>query len=961
MQPRTPIRRLLALIFAAQMTLPGGSWSQSPAAAQQATAPAHKPSAADQRKAKTIFERGQQAENSLDWPAAFDAYKEATALVPLNATYLMRREVMRFRLVQEHTDHAERYAVAGNLAEARKELEAALALDPTYSVARERLAQFQDPPAQQPAAPPPQLAAASAEILPQPGTRDFDFRGDVLAAYQEIARQFGLVATSDPDLPSRPVRFRAKGVDFATAMKMLSEQTATFWRALDSRTFFVAADTIAKRRDFDPQVTQRISLANSATNDQMNETLRLVREIAGISHTELNIASRTLTLRDTPQKVAVAMAMIRELEQMPGEVMLEIEILALDSKIARKLGITPPSTARTLSISPADIRHLQQATTSQQLLQIVQRLFGAAVLAGAGSAFPPLIAFGGGKTTFLATLPGANADFSDTLNVVRSGRRMLLRARDGSPASFFVGDRFPISLALLSASLNPTGFTPTINSAQFPILSGGVFPRTDFAVGKGPTAVAAGDFNGDSKPDVVATNATDNTVSILLGQGNGSLATQTTFPVGNAPAGVVARDFNGDSKLDLAVVNKISNTLSILLGNGDGTFGAKTDFVTGASPVAVAAGDFSSDGIVDLAVANAADNTVSIFRGKGDGTFLARLDTPTGIGPVALASGDFNGDGKLDLVVANQIDNTISILLGNGDGTFFSKTDLPVPGGPSAVAVADLNHDGNLDILVTSATANTFTLFLGAGNGTFNSQITLATGSGPSAVLAANFGLRGFVDVVVANQKDSTISVYPGNGDGSFQNRIDLLAAAGPVALAASDLTGINRLDLLVANQTANSVSVVLNSAAAQVLATSPQSAYPASEYIELGLKVSATPRIHPGQEVTIQLKFEIRDLAGASFNGIPVISNRTIEQAVRLKEGESSIISGILDREETRAITGAPALAAAPGIGYAFGRRDTSKGDTELLIILTPVRVRLSPRVDRSVYAGKGGPAGVP
>jgi tetratricopeptide (TPR) repeat protein len=962
MQPRTPTRRLLALLFALQLVWSGVAGAQSPSPFQQAPAPARKISGADQRKAKAIFERGEQSENALDWPAAFEAYKEAVAIIPTNPTYLMRREVMRFRLVQEHTDHAERYAVAGNLAEARKELEAALALDPAYSVARERLAQFQDPPAQQPAALPPQLASAPAEIRPQPGTRDFDLRGvDAQAAYRDIARQFGVVATFDPDLPSRPVRFRAKEADFATAMKLLGEQTATFWHALDSHTFFVAADTIAKRRDFDPQITQRISLANSYSNDQMNETLRLVREIAGISHTELNVASRTLTLRDTPQKVAVAMAMLRELEQMPGEVMLEIEILVLDSKIARKLGITPPSSARAIAISPSDIRQFQQSTTSQQLLQIAQRLFGAAALAGAGGAFPPLIAFGGGKTTFLATLPGAHADFSDTLNVVRSGRRMLLRALDASPATFFIGERFPVSLALLSSSLNPTGFTPTISSSQFPILNGGVFPRTDFPVGKGPDAVVAGDFDGDSKLDVAAANATDNTVSILLGKGDGAFSNQTTFPVGNAPAALVARDFNGDGKLDLAVVNKNSNTLSIFLGNGDGTFGAGTDFVTGASPVAIAAGDFNADGFVDLAVVNQADNTVSIFLGKGNGTFFPRIDAPTGIGPVAVATGDFNGDAKLDLVVANQIDNTISILLGQGDGTFFSKTDLAVPGGPNSVAVADLNNDTHADIVVTSATTNTFTLFLGTGTGTFNSQITLATGSGPSAVVAANFGLRGFVDVVVANQTANTISVYPGNGDGSFQNRIDLLSAAGPVAMVSADLTTSNRLDLIVANQTANSVSVVLNSSAIASLATSPQSAYPASDYIDLGLRVTATPRVHPGQEVTLQLKFEIRDLAGVSFNGIPVISNRTIEQAVRLKEGESSVISGIIDREETQAIAGTPGLAAAPGVGYVFGRRDTSKGDTELLIILTPVRVRLSPRLDHSVYAGKGGTAGVP
>jgi hypothetical protein len=580
-----------------------------------------------------------------------------------------------------------------------------------------------------------------------------------------------------------------------------------------------------------------------------------------------------------------------------------------------------------------------------------------------GVTLPPVISLGGGKSTYFTTLPGAQADFSETLNLVRSGRRMLLRAQDTRPASFFVGERFPVSLALLSSSLNPVGFRPIISSGQFPTLSGSVFPRKDFTVGNGPVAVVAGDFNGDSKPDLVVANQTDNTISVLLGNGDGSFQRQTTINAGAAPSALVARDFNGDGKLDLAVVNKNDNNVSIFLGNGDGTFGAPTNFATGNSPLAIAAGDFNGDGFVDLAVVNQADNSVSILLGDGKGGFPTRVDTTVGQGPVSVAVGDFNGDNRLDVVVANQLDDTISILLGAGDGTFSSRKDLTVPSGPSAVAVANFDGDTREDIAVTSANVNRVTVLLGNGDGTFGAQIALTTGNGPSAVLAANFGLRGFTDLVVANQKDNTVSVYPGNGDATFQDRLNVPVGEGPIALAASDLTGINRLDLAVVNQTGNSVSVILNSLATSAAQASPQSAYPASEYLDLGLKVQATPRIHPDREVTLQLNFEIRDLSGVSFNGIPVISNRTMQLSARLKEDESTVISGILDREETRAITGAPALAAVPGVGALAGHRDLQKSDTELIIVITPRRVRLAPRVDHTIYAGRGQgtPTGVP
>jgi general secretion pathway protein D len=79
----------------------------------------------------------------------------------------------------------------------------------------------------------------------------------------------------------------------------------------------------------------------------------------------------------------------------------------------------------------------------------------------------------------------------------------------------------------------------------------------------------------------------------------------------------------------------------------------------------------------------------------------------------------------------------------------------------------------------------------------------------------------------------------------------------------------------------------------------------------------------------------------------------------VRLKEDESTVLSGIMDREETKSITGAPGLANIPGVSYFFSRHDTTKTDTELIIVITPRRVRLAPRVDRNIYTGRDRAAG--
>ena len=133
---------------------------------------------------------------------------------------------------------------------------------------------------------------------------------------------------------------------------------------------------------------------------------------------------------------------------------------------------------------------------------------------------------GGGLTTFLLTLPSATANFSDTLSLVKSGRQVLLRAQDGKPASFFVGDRFPITLSLLSGSIGSV-------SGVTGVPGGVTFPQTNFAVGFNPSALAANSFTGGTLPDlaVVFNDPKANTFVILQNQDNGNFLQVTPSPI----------------------------------------------------------------------------------------------------------------------------------------------------------------------------------------------------------------------------------------------------------------------------------------------------------------------------------------------------------------------------------------------------------------------------------------------
>jgi hypothetical protein len=350
---------------------------------------------------------------------------------------------------------------------------------------------------------------------------------------------------------------------------------------------------------------------------------------------------------------------------------------------------------------------------------------------------------------------------------------------------------------------------------------------------------------------------------------------------------------------------------------------------TVSGPIAITVADFNADGKPDLAIstvnqptlANPAATTgsVVVLQGVGDGTFTEVSGSPITVGklPIAIASADLDGNGTADLAVVNRTDGSVTILLNNGDGTFVAGPNSPLttPSNPTSVAIADFNQDGHADIAVTSADANTFDVFLGISAGFFTSAFQPPagpSGSSPTGIIAGSLVSGGFPDVAITN---------------------DVSGAAGDVTVVLSPATLFSSLG--------NSSAV--------------QQPYPASEYVDLGVKIKATPTLHPNNEVTLQLEFEIRALSGANVNGIPILSNRTLTQTVRVKEEEPTLIGGLTDVEDTHTITGLPGFAEIPGAGYAFGARSNSLQDTELLIVVTPRKLRAADHVTRTIYAGRG------
>ncbi len=358
------------------------------------------------------------------------------------------------------------------------------------------------------------------------------------------------------------------------------------------------------------------------------------------------------------------------------------------------------------------------------------------------------------------------------------------------------------------------------------------FVRSDIAAGfDHPIAVAVGDFNADGLQDLAVANHDSNTVSVLLGVGNGDFqeAPQSPIAVGTTPVWIAVGDFNGDGKPDLAVANVNSDTVSVLLGNGDGTFQAAQTFAVGDGPTSVTAGDFNRDGVQDLATGNWFSGDVSVLLGIGNRTFEQPASLPSGVSVISPAVGDFDGDGKLDLAVANYSNNNISVFWGNGDGTF-QQPPLIVPSGgalPNCVVVGDFNGDGKLDLAVANSgnpnlippDPGNVAVLLGNGDRTFQAPQTYAVGHTPLTVAVGDFDGDRVPDLAVANFGDSdpkvgdpgNVAVLLGNGDGTFQAPQPFAVGTNPQFVAVGDFNGDRVDDLAVANFGDKTVSVLLN------------------------------------------------------------------------------------------------------------------------------------------------------
>lgn len=285
--------------------------------------------------------------------------------------------------------------------------------------------------------------------------------------------------------------------------------------------------------------------------------------------------------------------------------------------------------------------------------------------------------------------------------------------------------------------------------------SGGFTPGQELAV-PGVLGLARGDLGGDAMPDLVMSHGDDDSITIAINDGSGTVVVDAQLPIVGAPVpagpdAIAVADFDDDGDDDVAVLGALDASAHLFAQNAGGFDEVWTGPI-GGSPGGLAAGRIGADA-PGLAIANLAGTSVAVLTYTGGG-FDTSDSVVVGAGPRGVALANLFGGGQAELVAASSDDGTVAIATGI-DGGFAGVQVLAAGPQPRALAIDDVDNDGRDDVVVSLAGANAVAVLLQIDDGVFAAAQAVATITAPGAIASADFNGDGLVDLAVASAADA--------------------------------------------------------------------------------------------------------------------------------------------------------------------------------------------------------------
>jgi general secretion pathway protein D len=402
----------------------------------------------------------------------------------MNAEYKLRAERMRYESGIMHVKQGQVALKKGDLQLALGEFQKAQLIDPSNSAADQEVqrtmeliaqGEAQSPKPVNPATPeddellagPPELKPLSREPI------NMKMTNDARVVYETIAKLAGLSVVFDPDLTAKRITIELPNVTLEQALDTVSLASKTFWKAVTPGVIFVAPDQPQKRKDLDDEVVKTFYLSNTITPQDLTEIVNGLRQLLDLHRLQQVNAQNAIVIRDTPDKLALAAKIIRDIDKSKPEVLLHVQVLTASVDRLRDLGVLPGQSIA-VAFTPRSAFQPNSTTTTGT--------GGTTTTTGTTTSVPQItlnFLKQVGFQDWSITLPGAQANAILTDNQTKIIQDPEIRVTDGQKATLKIGSRVPVATGSFQAGVGVgvTGSAGVVNplvNTQFQYIDVGV-------------------------------------------------------------------------------------------------------------------------------------------------------------------------------------------------------------------------------------------------------------------------------------------------------------------------------------------------------------------------------------------------------------------------------------------------------------------------------------------------------